>query len=84
TGPILDPDALSRRAQNLAEQVKKKISTPQEGLDRPRSFRDDLLFRVRGHDQARRRPGVLPLGCAGPSACSGALIDTHQPATTPS
>ncbi|MGH3785248.1 MAG: hypothetical protein ACRDRG_01560, partial [Pseudonocardiaceae bacterium] len=42
TGPILDPDALSRRAQNLAEQVKKKISTPQEGLDRPRSFRDDL------------------------------------------
>jgi hypothetical protein len=34
-GPILDPDALSRRAHNLTEKTKRKISTPRRGLDRP-------------------------------------------------
>ncbi len=41
--PIPDPDALARRAQNLAEKPKRKISTPRRALDRLRSYRDDLL-----------------------------------------
>ncbi|MCA1675220.1 MAG: hypothetical protein LC799_24520 [Actinobacteria bacterium] len=39
--PILDPNASTRRAQNLAEQPKRKITPPSTRLDRPRSFRDD-------------------------------------------
>ena len=39
-GPILDPDASPRRAHKQAKNHKKKISTTELGVDRPRSFRN--------------------------------------------
>jgi hypothetical protein len=34
-GPIFDPDALTRRTQNLPEKPKRKITTPTRGLTGP-------------------------------------------------
>ncbi|MDT7794231.1 MAG: hypothetical protein QOD59_3667, partial [Mycobacterium sp.] len=34
-GPIFDPDALARRAQNLPEKPKRTITTPSRGLTGP-------------------------------------------------
>src|SRR5215212_9844254 len=44
-GPILDPDASPRRAQEQAENSKKKDHPAKQRVDRPRSFRDDYSKR---------------------------------------
>ena len=72
--PILDPDASTRRAQNLAEQPKRMITPPSTRLNRPRSFRDDLLARFAGvsdgrSDEGRVHPALVVL-----ALCAAAVV----------
>jgi hypothetical protein len=46
--PRLDPTALTRRVHQQAEEDQEHRPATQEALDRPRSFRDDLLRRAAG------------------------------------
>src|SRR3954469_14372946 len=43
-GPILDPNASTRRAQRQAEHSQKKDQEQESGVDRPRSFRNDKHY----------------------------------------